>query len=378
VDKTFVPITTDSHDYLTHFGRSHNCLDDIDGLFDTPQTTLKKMRIIAQTILPAGAVDCAVLFIQNLITPGSVASRLLDGRADFLSDKVISGPYPAIDNLEVEQVEGRYIITGGEPTWAGQDLDVCQTQIFTWGYSSFMQEAQHDVDKSGGIWKNIEWEHVDYEDLIDFVRTAVWVDPAVSSTDESDCMGIAAGGIDINEKITGFYWWEDITTPEDALERAIKKAIEYGSLTVGVETDQGGDTWRTVFNVALANVKEEYKQQVKSGAMSKDDYNAISWPRFTHEKAGGHDEKTGKSYGSKIERNSKMLTSYENGQVRHMRGTHKMIEKALRRFSNKPLDLADAWFWCWNDLMGNHVLEWESEDGEKLGKAKNFKSRWAE
>ena len=345
-------------------------LDDIDELFDSTQTTLKKMNIISKTILPSGSVDCAVLFIQNLITPDSVASRLLDGRAEFLSDKITSGPYPAIDNLEYEQIAGRYIITGGEPTWDGQDLDVCQQQIFTWGLSAFLQESQHEVDKSGGIWKHIEWLHVEHKDLPDFVRTAVWVDPAVSSTDESDSMGISAGGITTDNIVIGLYWWEDITSPEDALERAIEKAVEVKSLTVGVETDQGGDTWRTVFNVALAKVKERLKKK-----LPPDEYNAIVWPQFTSEKAGGHDEKTGKSYGSKAERNSKMLTSYENGQVYHMIGTHKTIEKALKRFPNTPLDVADSWFWCWHDLTRNVPLDWKP-GGRKLGKIPEFKSRW--
>ncbi len=348
-------------------------IDDVDELFDTVKTTLKKIRTLSQTILPAGSSDCAVLFVQNLISPDSVASRLLDGRADMLADKIVSGPYPAIENMEYElNKEGRYMITGGEATWEGQDLDVCQEQIFTWGLSSFLQEAQHDVDKGGGIWKHVQWMRTDYSDLPDFVRTAVWVDPAVSETDESDSMGISAGGIDIHNIVTGLYWWEDITSPEDALERAIKKAVEFKSLTVGVETDQGGDTWRTVFNVALAKVKEEYKKK-----LSRDEYHSISWPEFTSEKAGGTDEKTGKSYGSKVERNSKMLTAYENGQVRHMIGTHKTIEKALKRFPNTPLDVADSWFWCWHDLTRNVPLDW-GKGGKKLGKTEGFKSRWSE
>jgi hypothetical protein len=345
-------------------------IDDIDGLFDSAQSTLKKLRILAQSILPAGSTDCAVLFIQNLITPDSVASRLLDGRADILSDKIVSGPYPAIDNLEVEQIDGRYIITGGEPTWEGQDLDVCQQQIFTWGYSAFMQESQHDVDKSGGIWKHVEWQHVEYNDLPEFVRTAVWVDPAVSSTDESDSMGISAGGITTDNKIIGLYWWEDITSPEDALERAIEKAVEVKSLTVGVETDQGGDTWRTVFNVALKNVQERYKKN-----MTREEYSKIAWPQFTSDKAGSRDEKTGKAYGSKVERNAKMLTAYESGLVYHQTGTHKTIEKALKRFPNTPLDVADSWWWCWHDLTRNIPLDW-AKDKKRLGKVEGFQSRW--
>ena len=346
-------------------------IDDIDDLFDTTKTTLKKLKILSQTILPAGSGDCAVLFVQNLITPDSVASRLLDGRADFLSDKIVSGPHPAIENLEYEQIDGRFMITGGEPTWEGQNLEICQEQIFQWGLSSFLQESQHDVDRGGGIWEHIEWMHIEYKDLPDFVRTAVWVDPAVSETDQSDSMGISAGGITVDNKVIGLFFWEDITSPEDALERAISKAVEIKATTVGVETDQGGDTWRTVFNVALKAVQEKYKKKI-----SQDEYGNIAWPRFVSEKAGGTDEKTGKSYGSKVERNSKMLTSYENGQVRHMIGTHKLIEKALKRFPNTPLDLADSWFWTWHDLTRNVPTDWGK--AKNLGKVEGFKSKWTD
>lgn len=345
-------------------------IDDIDDLFDTPKTTLKKMKILSQTILPAGSGDCAVLFVQNLITPDSVASRLLDGRADFLSDKIVSGPYPAIDNLIYEQIDGKFIITAGTPTWEGQDLATCQQQIFAWGLSAFLQESQHDVDRAGGIWQHIEFQHIDFQHLPDFIRTEVWVDPAVSSTDESDSMGISAGGITADNKVIGLYFWEQITSPEDALERAIKKAVEIKSVTVGVETDQGGDTWKSVFNAALKNVQEKYKKE-----LGADLYNNISWPRFTSEKAGGTDEKTGKAYGSKVERNSKMLTSYESGQVWHMIGTHALIEKALKRFPNPPLDLADSWFWCHHSLIKNIPTDWAG--AKKLGQT-GQKSKWAE
>ena len=48
-------------------------------------------------------------------------------------------------------------------------------------------------------------------------------------------MGISAGGLAASDKIYGLYWWEGITTPEDAISRAIRKAIEVKSLTVGVK-----------------------------------------------------------------------------------------------------------------------------------------------
>lgn len=343
-------------------------IDDVDELSDSFSVTKKKIDSLTKTLLPAGSNDCAILFIQNLITPDSIASRLLDGRADFITDKIISGPYPAIENMEYEQRDGKFIITGGTPTWAGQDLIVAQSQIVTWGFSSFMQEAQHEVDKTGGIWDHIDWQHFAFKDMPDYVRTAVWVDPAVSSTDDSDSMGISAGGIRSDDTIDGLFWWEDITSPEDAIERAIRKAVEIKSLTVGVETDQGGDTWRSVYARSLEALKKKM-----IGEMTQEQFRSIRWPDFKSVKAGGTNEETGHAYGSKVERNAKMLTHYENGRVRHMLGTHKVIESALRRFPKKPLDVADSWFWTVNDLTKGKI-SWGNTQG--LGRIENFKSKW--
>jgi hypothetical protein len=47
--------------------------DDIDELLDSLATTKKKEETITKSILPAGANNCAVLFIQNLIIRDGVA-----------------------------------------------------------------------------------------------------------------------------------------------------------------------------------------------------------------------------------------------------------------------------------------------------------------
>lgn len=126
-------------------------LDDIDDKHDGPAATAKKVAIITTSILPAGSESPAVLAIQNLIIPHGVFSQLVDGRADFLGDRMVSGPFPAIEDMRYEfrynNELGRRLafITGGTPTWQGQDLEVCQRQILKWGPSAFMKEAQHDV-----------------------------------------------------------------------------------------------------------------------------------------------------------------------------------------------------------------------------------------
>lgn len=338
-------------------------LDDVDELHDSRATTSKKIQTITKSILPAGSPDCAVLFIQNLIHPESIASMLADGRADFLADRHVSGPFPAVEGLEYEQVDGRFFIAGGSATWEGQDIEACQGQIDEWGLSAFLQEAQHDVDRTGGIWDHIDFMRIAFDDVPDLMRGCVWVDPAISSTDQSDSMGIQADGIDEDGVIYRFYSWEQITSPEDALKRAINKALELGFGVVGVETDQGGDTWRSVYERARQDLEKE-----------RSDLNHLTkWPKYADAKAGA-------GHGGKIERNAKMLVDYEHGRVVHVRGTHKALERSLRRFPNKPLDLADAAYWSWNMLRKGSISlpdqpeqpsRWQTEE-RSAGWAKRY------
>lgn len=84
-------------------------LDDLDSENDTPRTTQRKLDLITRSILPAGTKDVAVLGVQNLITPDGIFAQLSDGRADFLSLRILSGPIPAVRDLKTERVfdEGR-------------------------------------------------------------------------------------------------------------------------------------------------------------------------------------------------------------------------------------------------------------------------------
>lgn len=329
-------------------------LDDVDELNDTIATVLKRINIITKTILPSGSKDCAVLFVQNLISPESVASRLLDGRADFLKNRIVIGPVPAVKNLAVNeetQDDGttRYKIVGGEATWSGQSLETCQEQIDEWGYTAFRNESQHDVHARDNLWSTINFAHINFEDLPEFVDGAVWIDPAITSTDSSDCQGISAGGRTKLRKLIGVYWWEGIDSPRSAIKRGIYVALDYGFTRVGIETDQGGDTWIDVYANALKEVKEEVRARIISKHNGNDEevnneFQGIMWPKYTYAKAGhGH--------GSKMERNQRMHADYEKGKVIHMVGTHSAIENALWRIPNDPWDLADSMYWLWHDLL---------------------------
>ena len=341
--------------------------DDLDDIADTPRTVLRKIEVLTTSILPAGAPNVAICGVQNLVHEGSIFAQLASSKADFLLNCQISGPHPAVRNLTYELLqEGGYRITGGTPTWEGQDLAICESQINEWGLTSFLREAQHEIETTGGIWDEITFQHIDQAAVPDIIRGAVWIDPAVTSTDESDCQAMQADGLGSDGKLYRFYSWEGITTPEDIVTRAVLKCLELGFEAIGIETDQGGDTWQSVYAQVWQRITEAAQWWAKLSR--SEDREAEEWiashtelaavaplandivaqrlrqPQFRSAKAG-------QGHGSKVARNQRMLVSYEQGKVIHVTGTHAVLERSLKRFPNKPLDLADAAYWGWWDLV---------------------------
>jgi hypothetical protein len=337
-------------------------LDDIDGEEDSPHVTARKVAALTRKLLPAGSGDVAVLAVQNLVHPDSIFSQLADGRADFLSERIVSGPFPAVEGLEVEQREEangrrRYAIVAGRATWAGQPLEVCEGQIRRWGLAAFLAEAQHAVqDAPGGMFDHLDYRHCDQRDVPDLVRKTVWCDPAVTSHDDSDCSAIQADGLATDGTIYRLFSYEGKDSPEAVIARAILKAIEIGAPTVGIETDQGGDTWESVYKRAVQALRDDGRL-------------AGNAPRFTSAKAG-------QGYGSKAHRASQMVPDYERGEIVHVRGTHLVLERALRRFPKvKPFDLTDASYWSWADLRG--LLKREPAGAPSTAdRSTSARSRW--
>lgn len=131
--------------------------DDIDNQNDTPKTTEKKIRSITTSLIPAlSSEDGAILFVQNLIIENGIMSMLVDGRADFLLDRVVGPVEPAVWGLEYEVVEredGRksYKVTGGTPSWEGQSLAICEQMISKMGLGAFLRESQQEVKGADGV-----------------------------------------------------------------------------------------------------------------------------------------------------------------------------------------------------------------------------------
>ncbi len=175
-------------------------LDDIDERHDTDARTAKKKVTLTDTIIPLGSANAGVLALQNLIIPGGIFAQLANGTAGFLTDRLVSGPTPAIRDLQTQREERsngdiRTVITSGEPTWAGQDISVCQALIDKVGFSSFLREQQHEVDEvEGALWTREMIRYI--EEAPTFKRVVIGVDPSGGK----DEIGIVAAGLGLDNR----------------------------------------------------------------------------------------------------------------------------------------------------------------------------------
>lgn len=335
-------------------------LDDLDDHEDSRDMVKKKIRALRNAILPIGSSDLVVLFIQNLIHRYSIASRLAGvapedaGDVEILQDRYVSGPVPAVRNLSYEQTEDGYEITGGDVTWNGFDLEDCQAEVDRIGLTGFLRECQHEVTAPpGGMFDHIEYRQIAPPEVPEIVEKAVWCDPAVSNTEESDCNAIVAGGLGVDDHIYQFFAWERRAGPTETIRKAILKAMEIGAMTVGIETDQGGHAWEDLYYRVLDDIEEELREE-HDGAL-KMNGEEVFLPEFDEEKAGS----SGKSKEHRIQR---MLQDYEGGNILHVTGTHRVLERGLDRFpGTKPFDVADAAYWTWHDLREETAGEVSAE-----------------
>jgi hypothetical protein len=320
-------------------------IDDIDEATDSSAVTDTRVELLTKKILPAGAPNMAVIGVQNLIGSDTVFARLAryQGAAtiDMLHNRTVSGPYKALDDFEyVEREGGGYQIVNGRPTWKGQGVAECQAYIDTFGLTAFLSECQHEVDAPpGGMFDHLAFRQCEQSDLPSLLDTVVWVDPAVTNKDRSDCQGIQADGRAEDGTIYRLYSWEGRTTPQRAIIRALIQAVQLRASSVGIETDQGGDTWDSVFREAVADLL--------AGSDDPDFPFAPMDARHIRFKSA----KAGAGEGPKVQRAQQQLFAYERGEFVHVRGTHVALERALKRFpKTKPFDLVDAGFWSWHDL----------------------------
>lgn len=125
-------------------------LDDIDSELDTSETVQKNIRVLTTAILPAGSGDAITIGVQNLIHRGGLFAKLSSGEADFLANRIVSGPHPALDRFSAERDAVRRINRPGwdlaatvRPTW--RDRDYWQGVLDRIGMDSFLRECQHET-----------------------------------------------------------------------------------------------------------------------------------------------------------------------------------------------------------------------------------------
>jgi hypothetical protein len=303
-------------------------LDDIDTGTDSDEAIEKKIETITHGILPAGSQDVAILAIQNLISKCGFFGQMVSGKADYLTDRIMSGPFPAVYGLETQLEGGRNIITAGTPSWVGQPLESCQSQIDSWGISAFLKEAQHEIKDEGSLFSSVRFQYRDLKSMPEMVRVVVVVDPAVSKTDNSDAHGIIVGGLGADDRVYFLWSHEEVMTPESSITLAIKKGIEFGADTLIIEANQGDELWRTVYDHVIGENR----------------FNPHAIPQLSLIKAHG-----GAGSGSKVTRANALLAGYETNRVIHRSGGDLMpLEQGMARFPvSKPFDLVDAAVHCW-------------------------------
>src|SRR3990167_4086599 len=123
--------------------------DDVDEELDSEETIERKIAGLTRRVIPAAAPGCVFLVAQNLVHPNGIVTQLADGRANFLGNRFLNGPHPAIEGLQYRGEGTHAVITGGKATWELYGLEVCQRLIEEAGIDSFLAECQHQITYFG-------------------------------------------------------------------------------------------------------------------------------------------------------------------------------------------------------------------------------------
>ena len=225
-------------------------LDDVDERHDSEEAVAKKIATITESILPSGSTDAAVLFVQNRIHDGSIATQLAENTADFLHGREVFEE-PAVLGLVIEaeeQPDGsrRYRIASGEATWEGQDLATCERQLNEWGRGAFLREAQHETaETEDGLWdrkRDIDPHRRKQQDVPDLIRIGVAVDP--NASEGNDEAGIMVGGIARIGGVVHGFLLEDATVaggPKAWAQAAVDAYHRHDADVLVAEKNNGGD-----------------------------------------------------------------------------------------------------------------------------------------
>lgn len=335
--------------------------DDIDEKHDSELTTTKKEESITDSIIPAGATNCAVLFVQNLIHPNSIASRLSrraneDGAAQYLLTRIISGPFKAIEGLEYSKRKlgevWHWVITAGVSLWHGYDLAICESELNRVGPASYERESQNDVDGDhpDALMSEADFDNTRVNVTPELTRIAIGVDPPGGAT---EC-GIVCGGKARVGKEWHGYTLEDATqpkgvTPEQWALAVLKCYYRNDADVIFVERNYGGDMVSAV---------------IRQAKWLDDEGNVIL------DGARVHIEEVVATRGKQV-RAEPVATAFQQGKGHHV-GNFPLLEKEWRQWipgdKNSPNRL-DAETWLYTGLQLTAV---EASGGLAMGKTKGW------
>lgn len=195
------------------------------------------------------------------------------------------------------------------------------------GRQELMAEILEDIE--GALWKMSDIEDCRVKKTPDLIRLAVAIDPAVTSTKDSDETGIIAGGMDAEGHI---YILEDgsgILTPQSWASKAIGMYDRLKADRIIGEANNGGDLIETVLRNIDRNVS----------------YTKVSASR------------------GKIRRAEPIEALYEQRRVHHV-GTFPKLEDQMTTYTGDPKDDSpdrmDALVWLCTWLIES---ESKSTDG---------------
>jgi phage terminase large subunit-like protein len=112
-------------------------------------------------------------------------------------------------------------------------------------YAEVLEEAQ------GALWTTdmLDAASVKHENLPDFTRIVVAIDPAITSNAESDMTGIVVAAIDVNGVAYVLGDYTDRLTPQGWASKAISLYHQYGADRIVAERNQGGEMVRRTLEV---------------------------------------------------------------------------------------------------------------------------------
>jgi hypothetical protein len=358
-------------------------LDDIDDHRDTLNDIEKRLETLSRGLLPALTPNAVIIVAQNLVHPDGVVARVLDKRSDILSTGILDGPIPAVEGLLESDRELPADGDGGRvrAVWPeGFPLEACAEEISRIGMTAFRREMQHEVhSRENALFYNVKWIRQTVDEIPELTGREMWIDPAVGADPlKGSLCGFLAGGRGVGPdgKMRFYIEWahEERMTPEVALKFARDQARKMGIQRIGVETDQGGETWRplarSIFGEGGLSTTTAEQKATPAEKRSLWGGDLIARAAGLAPKQGQADAsgfmaaKAGSTGQSKYERWLRLLAGYERGEVIHVVNNYwntGVLETALLRLPDRePFDLPDAAFWCWWSVLDKRRGGWRA------------------